>query len=468
MSSPTRPRLAEHVLPRRHVRDGRTQVVLYDVAHDARLVLGPREWTVLALADGSRDLEGIRLASLRDGVRVELDELGAFFGRLAAEGLLEEGVVPRAPSSSRLASSRTADEGARPVRALPGYTFGCDASGECCGQYPTILFTPSDLVRARSAMPDVLDGGFDAVLAFTPERGTSARELMAGPFVDGRCAYQRADGLCGVHAVAGEAAKPAGCRLYPLTFVDDGDSVRVSLVCECPCAYRSARAATPGHSLVAPTIVRRDQLDPAAHVDRVADVIALGASRTVGSDGLPAWSIAVCETPLASGPRALVALADAVERHALEPAASADALGHVSQDPALVDVVSPRLAALGARTERRRREEGAWRDGRDAVGRGLAAVAGGALALGSRALLETALDDDAVPDDVRADERLYVRASAFGHHWITRRGPLAEVLRDRAARLLVARAIAMGLAGVEPIEHPLGRVEAIVRTHGVA
>ena len=35
-------------------------------------------------------------------------------------------------------------------------------------------------------------------------------------------------------------AKPRGCRVYPATFVDDGEHIRVSMSVECPCVLASA------------------------------------------------------------------------------------------------------------------------------------------------------------------------------------------------------------------------------------
>ena len=57
--------------------------------------------------------------------------------------------------------------------------------------------------------------------------------------VDGRCAYLGESGWCSLHTKAGPAAKPLGCALFPASFLDDGERIRVSTWVECACVLAS-------------------------------------------------------------------------------------------------------------------------------------------------------------------------------------------------------------------------------------
>jgi lysine-N-methylase len=74
-------------------------------------------------------------------------------------------------------------------------------------------------------------------------------------------------------------------------------------------------------------------------------------------------------------------------------------------------------------------------------------------------------------------EAFYLRAVIHGHHLVTGDAPLAGSLRDRAVRLLIARAMPSVLAralergeagAADPAaRHPLALVEAMLRGHGL-
>src|SRR6185312_7309697 len=94
---PARPMLAAHVLARRHVVDGEALGVLHDRRTGRLVQIGPREWELLAAADGTRDLEGILLAAAREGARARAPALQAFFEQLQDDGMLEDGAGGPAP-----------------------------------------------------------------------------------------------------------------------------------------------------------------------------------------------------------------------------------------------------------------------------------------------------------------------------------------------------------------------------------
>src|SRR5690242_10317977 len=72
---PIRPRLADHVLARRHITGSETVVVLHDQRTGRLVQLGPREWGLLAAADGTRDLDGVVLAARREGAHARVPAL---------------------------------------------------------------------------------------------------------------------------------------------------------------------------------------------------------------------------------------------------------------------------------------------------------------------------------------------------------------------------------------------------------
>ena len=163
------------------------------------MVVGPAEWRLLRKMDGTRDLEGLSIATGRtvDAVArfvTELEELGAVGPRTG-----------RIEPANAFAPSK-------PIRRLPGYRFACTGAGDCCNSFVTIQFTPLEAVRAAASAPDPTDE--DPLARFTPDRGLDA-SLYAVACLDGACAYyDRAARECRVHSV-----KPAGCASFPLRFV---------------------------------------------------------------------------------------------------------------------------------------------------------------------------------------------------------------------------------------------------------
>ena len=69
--------------------------MLHDVETGDVIEIGPREWVLLASADGTRDLDGVRLAATREGVEVTREALAELFDGVRQAGMLEEGPAPR-------------------------------------------------------------------------------------------------------------------------------------------------------------------------------------------------------------------------------------------------------------------------------------------------------------------------------------------------------------------------------------
>lgn len=454
---PSRPRLADHARARRHVgrAAGVEAIVVLHVEGSDGLALGPREWELLAAADGTRDLEGVRLSALGHGVRAELAEVEAFFAELAARGALADGPAELPAPGDPDASCAPGDPGAALV-ALPGYGFRCDGRGECCVGYETFLFTPADAARARGLVPEVLDGGVRHEAVFTPERG--ARPLVSAvALVDGGCAYLASDGRCRVHVAGGPGAKPGACERYPRTHVDDGAAVRVSVAFECTCVVTSL-AAPDAAPLVGPG-ARRAQLSAEVSVAVVPERVALAQGRDVER----AEVVALLDRMLASPPdepvAALLAAARELDGGDLEAAARAFEAAGACDASAL----RAPLADAARRAHRAAARVRGYRGPADRVRLGIERVRDASLALTAEGMLAELA---ALPAPSPEVERLYLRAALHGRA-VLLEGGLADALRARALRLLVARAV-RALAPTDPgsgWRDPLPSVERVFRAH---
>lgn len=446
---PFHPRLAEHALVRRHVIDGEEIVVIHDTRTGDLARTGTREWSLLAAADGTRDLAGLTLAAAKSGALRRVSEIRGILERLQSMGLLADGIDQADPLPE------TID---RPLAVLPDFSLTCDASGACCGVYGSIVFTPHEAARARTALPLVRDGGNHEARVFTPEHGTDASGRLAVALVDNCCAYLGGDGRCGIHAAAGIDAKPATCRIYPATFVDDGETIRVSLGVECPCALDSV-GGSGGAPLVPESARRTADLPEGARVVALPDPLALTDVASVPRAAYVRWSRLLAAEPSPADPvAALWSLADAVERDGLDEVELLAALS----SPASPDVnaVIPWIRALSERADSRVESASAWRSARDRSLVASRAIAGAAASLLDPAALALAL---AAPALEPIAEAFYLRAVIHGHQ-IVGRLPLAAALRDRAVRLLVARA----MGALDPsARRPLTILEAMMRGHGI-
>ena len=266
----------------------------------------------------------------------------------------------------------------------------------------------------------------------------------------------------------GEAAKPRGCSVYPATFVDDGERVRVSVGVECACVLASVGRAG-GTPLVADGARTRGDLGVAARVATLAESIVVAVGTTAPRAAFVAWSRAVASAlpPVDDGAADGVAiawsLAAAIEAHGLDPAAAQAALAAAQRPDEAA--LAPLLEALAARARARVATADAWRGSRDRsrlASHWIAAAAARLLDPAARA----AVLADAAP--FRRSELFYLHAQIHGHA-LAGDLPLSVALRDRATRIVLSRALPEALPEGDPARPwPLALVEAMMRGHGLS
>lgn len=454
--SPSRPRLADHVLARRHRQDGARVVVLHDVKADATIRVEERSWIVICGMDGTRDVAGLAAYATNKGAPTKVDEVETFLRDLAAAGLLEEGVAGDT-ASTRSSSPSVGD---REIEHLPGFRLSCDGKGTCCRFYPSIVFSPLEAARARARLPTIERAGLEERQAFTPLAGTDDRMLSVA-LVDGRCAYLEDDGRCGIHRAGSAEEKPLGCRVYPARFVDDGTAIRASPWLECTCVLRSGAAAAPGGEPLT-TASRGRDLDPAIFVETLPAMVRIGDDTQDDGARVAAISRRLAEIPITDGVAALYSLGRALETSGLG-ATEAALAAPVVPDAAWL---RPRLEVLAPRVDRFSAET--WRSLKD-LPRQLAGA------------LETACDlvrdlpDELLqgPGAYRNAEAFYVRALLFGHQLVHPKGrsSMASMAYDRAFRVVLARALGVVATLAEmqdpAFSQPLALVEAAMRAYGL-
>lgn len=481
-----RPRLSERALPRLHFVDGRCRVLLHDVETGDVVEIGPREWVLLAGADGSRDLEGILLsANAREGVMVSAEALSGLLDGVRRAGMLADGPKPRkkTPGEEGAAAARAPGEAAeppaespatpkeqRPIERLPGYSFHCDGHGSCCRLYSTVVFSPLEVARARSLRPDVLDCGEREEHAFMPVRGTGGTggegAGLAVAIVDGRCAFLEGS-LCALHKAGGPKGKPLGCNLFPLALVDDGTRVRASVSVECSCVLASV-GKPGGDPILAESVRVRGDVDPALVLDDLPAWVQIAGEAHSPRADYVRWSDAALEAldGAEDAARAAWALADALAAHGFDVERARAAI--VEPPPVDLDLCGRHLAALADKASRRAKAQQAYRNDADLCRRGVAVIAAGATLLADRDVLEAVtLGAGAAP----TDEAFYLRVALFGHQMVGY--PLVTSLRDRAVAMWVARTFPLAADALYPGEkepaflHPIALVEALFRGHGL-
>lgn len=440
-----RPRLAEQVLARRHVVDGHAYVVLFDGTRGGVFRIEPHAWAVLTAADGTRDLEGVVRAARRLGVVTSLEDTARFLGDLAARGLVED-VPPDPPPEPRPEIEVQAGPAPRALRLLPRWTMVCDRSGRCCAQYGSVIATLAEAERARVVCPDRRVGPLSGPRLFTPMRGSAPMGAVAIACKAGACAYLDDDGGCALHRSAGAKAKPAGCRLFPSTFVDDGESVRVSVKLECGCVLDSD-GRTDGSPLV-----EGDEPPAEAVVVQVPERIELGEGHSVSRAEARAWTDAFSQ-PDGDLACALWTMGADAGLPRWRPATA----------PPAVDEVRPAALELARRAVLHARRDAQWRAETDR-----ARVISGWVALTLTAIADAEILAELLRAgaDRPAHEALYVRASIFDMRWLVD-GPLGQRLRDAALRLWIARAMTT-FAPSGDVGPPLPALESCLRGYGLA
>jgi lysine-N-methylase len=466
---------------RRHFVDGEEVIVVHDVRSGDLVRMPPRAWALVEAADGTRDLGGLLLAAAQKGALRRTSEVVSVLTDLHAAGLLTDGVDPFALDRSE--GSTGAVDPATPLDVLP-FTLACDGSGSCCATYGTVRFSEDEAARARALMPGAAGG---RARTFLPLHGSGAQRHVAATCIDGRCAYLASDGACELHRAHGPAAKPLGCALYPATFAFDGEAVRVSLGLECACVEKSV-GRTDGVPLVPAGARVLGDLPAGAQVAILPDRVELAPGKSAPLAEVVRWSRAVLralrgaltEDARPSAPR------DAEEAHrpprrdavcALWSLAAKVAEGDLSEAGVLAALaapappeaaaLSPWIAALAQRAAAKRDSADRWRSERDRVRVSSRLLAEAALSLHDPATLATALQPES--PFVEA-ESLYVTACIQGYALLGEH-PLAHALRDRAVRVLFARAVPAAAARTDCCDpgrdHPLSLVEAMMRAQGV-
>jgi lysine-N-methylase len=452
----TRPRLSSHVLPRLYERDAVRFVVLYDTQQQATLPVSSRAWACVRGMDGTRDAVGLVAWLQSLGGAASLEEVSALIGELEVAGMVEEGVRETAGATSE---DEPAAPASRALLVLPDYELTCDGRGSCCRFYPSIAFTPHDVAKARAYCPEVGGAGLDESRLFVPLAGTTS-PMRAVCTVDGRCAYLKEDGACGLHARGGPSAKPVGCSLFPARFVDDGESVRVVPHLECACVFRSGRAKGEGGGpLVPASWFTTSDLPTEVVLDRVMDPVLATPSRALSLAEVRDLAREWGEAPSGT---------DTLE-HLLAFAASLGGERRLAPEEvrplfcAASAALRPRLEAVAAEP---------WRSARDLAKLTLDAL------VTALDLLDAMLEADAetLPASAKhwPDEALYLRVQLFGLGFVAKTGTRScrTLLFDRAFRVLLGRALGVVVELAEltdpAFDAPLSLVEAAMRGYGLS
>jgi lysine-N-methylase len=455
----TRPRLAEHVVARQHVRGSEVFVLLYDERRGTVDRIDRRTWLILSVADGTRDAEGIRLAAKRLGAHATSASILALIETLAQRKMILDGPPLHEPDrvSLRCDPETVAH---RPLERLD-FRLHCDESGTCCRQYETIVFTPEDAARARAWVPRRAAGPVPAERLLLPLRGSAPVPLQAITLCDGACAHLDADGRCEIHRVGGLRAKPVGCSVFPMRYCDDGMRVRQGIRFECGCVFESIANAENGPDVLSGPL-REAGLPEATAIDVLPERIEIVPGRVASRASLRAWTDALLQRREPEDVAMdLWSLAEELESSGSLPA-------RPTADPCRVSPEEPAqwVEALHRRTSARLRCEISWRLPGDPVLEALRwVVATTSIVRRSGVWAEVMALEPSVP----RHELFYRRATAFGYAWVDGR-PLVTSLRDRAIRLWIARAmpaLAAVMASEASARHPLATLEMLVRGHGL-
>jgi hypothetical protein len=147
----------------------------------------------------------------------------------------------------------------RPIELRPGARYRCFGDGLCCTDIHALgPLNRSEVVRIRRIEPGSVgqQGGF--------------REPMLRTKPDGSCVFQLSDQRCQVHARFGPAAKPAGCRRFPLGLVATPRGGRVTTDHRCPCRTLGERPLLTEEAVVPSLRDGAGRLEADRRVERVS------------------------------------------------------------------------------------------------------------------------------------------------------------------------------------------------------
>lgn len=430
----TRPRLASHALVRRHLVDGEEKVVVHHAATGALVVLTPRAAELALLGDGTRDLDALSLAASARGLYRREREISELFEALEAHGLVDDGVDPR--GGDRAPGPRLD----APVRVLAGYAFRCDGGGACCRQYASIALDRGDVLAALGARPTALPGDGEARRLFLPIAGARA-DRYAMTMVDGRCLQLDPSARCSLHERGGPGAKPKACRLYPATFTDDGEAIRVSCSTECDCVFASLEGE--GEPLVESSVSFGRDLPGSIRVRSLPDRVPLSPRRAVEREEAVRLLDEIAAAP--SDRDAVTRCFDAAAE--IDPDEERD-----GRAASMRRAVEQLHAAMRSATE----AAAAWRSSRDRTRLLRTAVRDA-----SGAVLKRGVDSVGGVGGMDRDERFTLRASLFGLFFAGGVATTSEALRELGAKILVARELE--LSGSRSLGHPIAVVCAAAR-----
>lgn len=448
---PHRPRLSEDGMLRRHWVDGEEKLVLHDGFSEEIIELSAAQLEQLLCCDGTRDLGGILLACSRAGVYHRASDVEAMLAELHARGLIADGIAASPPEPL---------PSARPLHVLPDFWLRCDGHGGCCSTYSSIAFSRDDVRTALRVIPDADDR------LFLPLYGSAWSSDFSVGMRDGACAFLAGDGRCRIHQAAGKEAKPRGCQGFPAVCVDDGAVVRVSAAVECACVLRSVAEPTPTGEGAPLTVAETTaDLHPGTPIARLPEALPITPARSEACERLAAWSDAVVAAPVQDAVSAFWALSDAVSAHGLDAAAALRALETASPPPP--GALGEWLLCLAGKTADKHATSRAWRAEADRTRRLSAWLDDAARSLTDLSHIAARLQDAA---SSRWQEAFYFRSTLWGHQ-LAGRLPLAQALRDRAVRLLLARQCARQIpaaSAADPAaQHPITAVEAMMRGQGL-
>ena len=433
-----------------HIVDDEEHVVLLDTHTQQVLEISVRDWHILEQADGSRDLDALCLAATRLGFYRGESEIRQLLEELDDAGVLDDGLphITRAPPVPVDRSPKD-----RPLEPLPGFRLYCDGRGTCCRAYGSVPFLPEEALRARVHAQDA-SLPIARSLLFAPLRGAQrddASEPFAVALVQGRCAFLNLNNLCDLHSALGHDKKPFACQAYPAVYVDDGVAIRVSPTPECACIFDSA-GGHRGSGLVSPGATRREHLHEMVEPRPVPDPVPLTERHATDRAALRCWSVSVHRRLLGEREPDLDAPGFALAM------AAAMADGALSADvaPTSLEALRPWVQAFRSRAEDVAETQDAWRGASD-LSRHVA-----------RWISDALRDADVFAAPPRPEtERFYLASLAWGHRVATGGRTLAHGLRDRATRMLVARAMASSPSRPAALSHPLALLEAAVRNLGI-